>query len=104
MEAVPRHIIADPVFAVELLVVVIVMSCTLIGMSVLVFYRAGLDHGLVVGLLAAFRNVGVIMAALGGTLPDMAWFYFAMSQFPIYLLPAVLKRLTRRFTPVKAGA
>lgn len=104
MEAVPRHVIADPLFALELFGIVVAMSCALIGLSVLVFYRAGLDNGLVVGLLAAFRNVGVIMAALGSTLPDMAWFYFAMAQFPIYLLPAALKVLARRFAPVKAGA
>ncbi len=97
MESVPRHVIADPIFAIELFVFVIAMSCALIGLSVLVFRRAGLDHGLVIGLLAAFRNIGVIMAALGSTLPDMAWFYFAMSQFPIYLLPALLKPLAKRF-------
>ena len=49
-----------------------------------------------IGLLAAFRNVGVIMAALGASLPDLAWFYFAMVQFPIFLLPHLLKPLARR--------
>ena len=53
----------------------------------LVFARAGLDRGLVIGLLAAFRNIGLVMATLGASLPDLAWFYFAMAQFPIYLLP-----------------
>ena len=60
---------------------------------------SGLDHGLVIGLLAAFRNIGLVMAALGASLPDMAWFYFAMVQFPIYLLPLLLKPLARRFKP-----
>jgi hypothetical protein len=68
-----------------------------------VFIRAGVDRGLVIGLLAAFRNIGVIMAALGSTLPDMAWFYFAMSQFPIYLLPALLKPLARRLAQREAA-
>ena len=36
------------------------------------------------------------MAALGATLPDLAWFYFAMVQFPIFLLPAILQPLARR--------
>ena len=62
----------------------------------LVFWRAGFDRGLVIGLLAAFRNIGLIMAALGSSLPDIAWFYFAMVQFPIYLLPVVLQPLARR--------
>jgi BASS family bile acid:Na+ symporter len=97
MDGVPRHVMSDPLFALELLVLIIVISCALIGLSALVFWRAGLDHGLVIGLLAAFRNIGLVMAALGSSLPDMAWFYFAMVQFPIYLLPQLLKPLARRF-------
>jgi BASS family bile acid:Na+ symporter len=96
MEGVPRHVMADPLFAIELLVLIIVLTCALIGLSAVVFIRAGTDRGLVIGLLAAFRNVGVIMAALGASLPDLAWFYFAMVQFPIFLLPHLLKPLARR--------
>jgi BASS family bile acid:Na+ symporter len=99
MESVPRNVVADPVFAAELFILVLILSCTLIGLSMLVFWRAGLDHSMVIGLLAGFRNIGVVMAALGSTLPDLAWFYFAMSQFPIYLLPALLKPLAKRFKP-----
>jgi hypothetical protein len=98
MDGVPRHVMADPVFAVELFVLMIVLTCALIGLSMLVFFRAGIDRGLVVGLLSAFRNIGVVMATLGTTLPDLAWFYFAMAQFPIYLLPALVKPLARRLT------
>ncbi len=97
MESVPRHVMADPIFAVELLAVIMALSLALIGLSMLVFWRAGRNRALVVGLLASFRNLGVIMAALGTTLPDLAWFYFAMVQFPIFLLPALLKPLARRF-------
>ncbi len=97
MESVPRHVLADPLFALELFVLIIVLTLALIGLSVLVFWRAGIDRGLVIGLLAAFRNIGVVMAALGSTLPDLAWFYFAMVQFPIFLLPALLKPLAQRF-------
>ena len=96
MDGVPRHVMADPLFAIELLVLIFVLTCALIGLSVLVFLRAGLDRGLVIGLLAAFRNIGVVMAAVGTSLTDLAWFYFAMVQFPIFLLPAVLRPLARR--------
>jgi len=97
MDGVPRHVMADPLFAIELFILIIVLSCALIGLSALVFWRAGLDHGLVIGLLAGFRNIGLVMAILGATLPELAWFYFAMVQFPIYLLPVVLKPLAHRF-------
>jgi BASS family bile acid:Na+ symporter len=97
MESVPRHVLADPLFALELFVLIIVLTLALIGLSVLVFWRAGIDRGVVIGLLAAFRNIGLVMATLGSTLPDLAWFYFAMVQFPIFLLPALLKPLAQRF-------
>ena len=97
MDGVPRHVMADPLFAIELFVLIIIVSCALIGLSVLVFWRTGLDRGLVIGLLTGFRNIGLVMAALGSTLSDLAWFYFAMAQFPIYLLPVLLKPLARRF-------
>lgn len=96
MESVPRNVMADPLLAFKLIVLIIVLSGALIGLSVLVFVRAGFERGLVIGLLAGFRNIGLVMATLGASLPDLAWFYFAMVQFPIYLLPAVLQPLARR--------
>lgn len=71
------------------------------GLNVLAVFifaiaASGLDRGLVIGLLAGFRNIGLVMATLGSTLPDLAWFYFAMVQFPIYLMPVILQPLARR--------
>jgi BASS family bile acid:Na+ symporter len=97
MDGVPRNVMADPLFALELLGFIVALTLTLIGVSMLVFIRAGIDRGLVIGLLAGFRNLGVVMAALGASLPETAWFYFALAQFPIYLLPALLKPLAKRF-------
>ena len=96
MESVPRYVVADPLFALELFVLIVVVTAALIGVSALVFLRAGHDRGLVIGMLAGFRNIGLVMAALGSTLPDLAWFYFALAQFPIYLFPALVKPLARR--------
>jgi BASS family bile acid:Na+ symporter len=68
----------------------------------LIFARAGAPRALVIGMASAFRNLGVIMAAIGTSLPDLAWFYFALAQFPIYLMPALLKLLARRLERVKS--
>ena len=96
MESVPRHVVAEPLFALELLGFILVLSGAWIGLSVLVFWRAGLDRGLVIGLLAGFRNIAAMMAVVGTTLPDIAWFYFALVQFPIFLFPWALQPLARR--------
>jgi hypothetical protein len=42
------------------------------------------------------RNMGLMLAALGGALPELTWLYFALSQFPIYLSPQMLKPFLRR--------
>jgi hypothetical protein len=97
MDRVPEYVMADPVFALKLLALIVVITAALMGLTVLVFIRIGVGPGLVIGLQAAFRNLGLVMAAIGTTLPDLAWFYFALAQFPIYLLPALLQPLTRRF-------
>ena len=96
MDVVPRTVMADPLFALGLFGLIVALTLLQIGLSVLVFYRAGIDRGLVIGLLTGFRNLGVVMAALGGSLPELTWFYFALAQFPIYLFPALLKPLAKR--------
>ena len=96
MDGVPRQVVADPLFAIELVAFIVALTCAQIGLSVLVFRRAGVDRGLVIGLLSGFRNIGLVMATLGTSLPDLAWFYFAMAQVPIYLMPAILRPLARR--------
>jgi BASS family bile acid:Na+ symporter len=96
MDGVPRYVMANPLFAVELLAFIMLLTCAQIGLSVLMFLRAGIDRGLVIGLLSGFRNIGLVMATLGASLPDLAWFYFAVAQVPIYLMPAVLQPLARR--------
>jgi BASS family bile acid:Na+ symporter len=103
MESVPRNVVADPLFALELLALAILVSAAQIALTILVFWRAGIDRGLLIGLLAGFRNLGIALAALEGSLPDLAWFYFALVQFPIYLMPVVIQALTRRFGKAAAG-
>ena len=44
------------------------------------------------------RNMGLMLAATDGALPGLTWLYFALSQFPIYLAPQLLKPLAQRFS------
>ncbi|MCF8031737.1 MAG: hypothetical protein K9K66_00900 [Desulfarculaceae bacterium] len=63
-----------------------------------VFLWAGRDRALALGVMAASRNLGLMLAALGPALPGLTWLYFALSQFPIYLAPHMLRPLARRWT------
>jgi bile acid:Na+ symporter, BASS family len=48
------------------------------------------------------RNMGLLIAALGAATPDTTFLFFALAQFPIYLMPQIVKPLSRRFKPVAA--
>jgi hypothetical protein len=37
-----------------------------------------------------------MLTAIGFLVPDVSWLYFALAQFPIYMLPHLLKPLARR--------
>ncbi len=42
------------------------------------------------------RNMGLLVAALGTATPDTTFLFFALAQFPIYLMPQLVKPLARR--------
>jgi hypothetical protein len=67
-----------------------------LGVTTLLFAWAGRERAFALGLMASQRNMGLMLAATGGALPDLAWLYFALSQFPIYLSPYLLQSLARR--------
>lgn len=65
-------------------------------LTCLLFLFAGRERALALGFLTSQRNMGLMLAATGGALPETTWLYFALSQFPIYLSPLLLRPLVRR--------
>jgi BASS family bile acid:Na+ symporter len=61
----------------------------------LIFASAGRNRALRLGFMASQRNVGLMLAATGGTLPDLTWLYFAFCYFPLYLSPLLLQPQAR---------
>ncbi len=43
------------------------------------------------------RNMGALIAALGAATPETTYLFFALAQFPIYLMPLMIKRFAGRF-------
>ena len=72
------------------------LRSSLLAATMLVFRRLGHQRALTLGLLVSQRNMGLMVAATAGALPELTWLYFAMSQFPIYLAPQLLKPLVGR--------
>ena len=98
MEHVAERFAAAPLVMCELAALAFGVFFAVLGVTALVFARAGRERALVLGLMAAQRNMGLMVAATGGALPDLVWLYFALSQFPIYLSPQMLKPLAQRLT------
>jgi hypothetical protein len=96
MENVAARFIAAPLMMLGLIALGFAVFFAILGATSLAFTRGGREHALALGFLAAQRNMGLMLAATGGALPDLAWLYFAACQLPIYLSPQLLKPLARR--------
>jgi hypothetical protein len=93
--------LADPVRAIELTMLAFAVFFALLGVTTLIFRKVGHQRALALGLMVSQRNMGLMLAATDGVLPGMTWLYFALSQFPIYLSPQLLKPIVRRLSVQK---
>lgn len=96
MENVADRFLAAPLFTLSLIVLAFAIYLTVLLLSVLIFWRTGRESALALGFLSSQRNMGLMLAATGGALPEVTWLYFALAQFPIYLGPYLLQPLARR--------
>lgn len=99
MDGVLYAILNEPLKVLGLTLLSFALSFGLAGLTALVFVRLGMAHALALGLAAGNRNMGLMLAAAGTAVPELTWLYFAVAQFPIYLMPAMLKPLARKVAP-----
>jgi hypothetical protein len=98
MDGVTDHFRTNPMLVIELTALAFALALIMIALTGLVFLRAGRARAFAIGLIAGNRNIGLMLTATGFVVPDVAWLYFAVAQFPIYLLPHLLKPLVRRLS------
>ena len=96
MDGIVDHFLKDPLLVLALTALAFALSLGMLAITGLIFLRAGKARAFAIGLIAANRNVGLMLAATGFAVPDLAWLFFGLAQFPIYLLPHLLKPLARR--------
>ncbi len=104
MDGVLGAIMTEPLKMLGLTMLAFALSLGLAALTAFVFARLGAGQALALGLAAGNRNMGLMLAAAGTAVPDLTWLYFAVAQFPIYLMPAMLKPLARRLVPPAASA
>jgi hypothetical protein len=88
--------VARPMFVIGLLLLSFMLALGLTAVTTLVFARAGRGRAFALGLACGHRNLGLMLAATGGAVPDLTWLYFGIAQFPIYLVPQLLKPIAQR--------
>jgi predicted Na+-dependent transporter len=88
--------VSDPLRALKLTVLAFAVFLALMIVTAIVFRKAGYARAMALALVVSQKNMGLMLAATDGILPGTSWLYFALSQFPIYLAPQLLKPIVRR--------
>jgi hypothetical protein len=96
MENVGRELLAAPATTIALTALAFAVTYAVLAVSTMVFATAGRERAFALGMMTSQRNMGLMLAATGGAVPDFTWLYFALAQFPIYLAPLLLGPLARR--------
>lgn len=96
MDGVTTRAIREPLLIAGLTALVFTLAIGLYALTSLLFWRDGPKQSLALGFSAAHRNMGAMMAAGGGTLPELTWIYFGVAQFPIYFLPMLIAPFIHR--------
>jgi hypothetical protein len=101
MDGVGIGLLTKPWVIVGLTTLAFMLALGLTALTTIVFARVGWGRSLALGLACGHRNLGLMLAATGGTIPDLSWLYFGLAQFPIYLVPHLLQPLARRWRAPK---
>ncbi|POF28119.1 sodium:proton symporter [Roseibium marinum] len=97
MDGVALSFLQKPAFTLGLTALTFVLALLQIGLTLLVFAPASREDAYAIAHTCGTRNMGLMVAAFGGTLPEFTWLWFAVGQFPIYMLPMLLKPFVRVF-------
>jgi hypothetical protein len=99
MENLAADLFADPVRVLGLAALAFLLCFAVLGVTIAAFAGCGRQRAFALGFMASQRNLGLMLAATGGVLPDVTWLWFALSQFPIYLAPQMFKPFVRLLLP-----
>ncbi len=105
MGGVLANAIENPLLVIGLLALTTAVALTFSAATALVFLRtAGADTAFALAHANGSRNMGLMLAAAAGAVPELVWLYVALAQIPIYLLPLAFKPLARRLASREADA
>lgn len=103
MDGVTRAAIANPGQVLFMLACVFAVSAGGILTSWLALRRWRRSERFMIGYGTGQRNMGLLVAALGVGVPPSTYLFFALAQFPIYLLPWLLRGIAARIRRKEAA-
>jgi len=96
MDGVNAALMERPAFVIGVTLLSFVANLALQAASALAFAWAGRRLALTIGLLGGNCNMGLVLTALADRAELDTVVYFAMAQFPMYVLPAIIQPIYRR--------
>jgi BASS family bile acid:Na+ symporter len=96
MDGVTSAALANPKLVATFLACAFALSLIGLAAGLLLLRFAPPTDRFMLGYGAAQRNMGLLVAALGAGVPPTTFLFFALAQFPIYLMPWLLKPLAKR--------
>jgi BASS family bile acid:Na+ symporter len=103
MDGVTRAAMENPRLVLFVLACVFAVSAGGLVTAWIVLRRLPAPERFMVGYGTGQRNMGLLVAALGAGVPPSTFLFFALAQFPIYLLPWLLRGIAARIHRGKAA-
>jgi bile acid:Na+ symporter, BASS family len=97
MDGVMDAALADPWKVAQFLIFAFGMAALGFAAAWMVLRSFSGADRFVLGYVTCQRNMGLLIAALGAAAPKTTFLFFALAQFPIYLMPMIVKPLVGRF-------
>lgn len=96
MDGVPAALAADPWRVARYLAAAFCLSLAGYAAAWGLLRWVPPSERLVLGYATGQRNMGLLIAAFGASVPDTTFLFFAVAQFPIYIGPQIIQTITRR--------
>lgn len=103
MDSVADTMAARPWHVINLIVLTAGLSVGCIALATAVFWKAGRVAAATLGFSNGNRNMALVLSALAGNVHEDTWLFFAVAQFPIYLLPLLMQPVYGRLIGLRSN-
>jgi len=96
MDGVAARVLYEPLHVIVILVFAFAANLTLVALGAAAFWRLGPRTALTIGYAAGNGNMVILLAVLPHDAHSDIALYFALGQFPMFMLPMLLKPYFQR--------